>query len=165
MSGIDDNDAKIWNEAIKDIKKLSKKSIRVLQYVEDKPIVINSTNNAIQPTRIQHQILNDKTNISRKVNKNIDGGKISPQAIIDLHGMTEDQAYNAFSNFVHKSYNQQLRFVLAITGKGTIERPSILNAKIKLWVNLPQINPYILRFSQASVKHGGKGAFYIILRK
>ena len=44
-------------------------------------------------------------------------GRLFPEARIDLHGMTLDQAHPALTGFVMRSYAEGKRLVLVITGK------------------------------------------------
>ncbi len=49
-------------------------------------------------------------------------GKLPPEARIDLHGMTLDQAHPALTRFILDSHAKQRRLVLVITGKGKAPR-------------------------------------------
>lgn len=100
-------------------------------------------------------------------------GKLSPEAKLDLHGMTLAQAHPALIRFVTDAYASGLRLVLVITGKGKrgvddgpIPRQvGVLRHQVPQWLRHAPIGPMILQVSEAHVRHGGSGAYYIYLRR
>ena len=96
-----------------------------------------------------------------------------PEAILDLHGMTENQAFEAVENFVAKSYNRGLRCIIIVTGKGLSHNDDddifavkgILKKSVPQWLNLPHLRAAILIYKNPSAKLGGTGALYILLRR
>ena len=108
----------------------------------------------------------DFNEIDYKVRKKISKGLYPIDASIDLHGLTLEQAYNQLNIFINRSFIQQLRLTLVITGKGqnsnnnTTIKSSLLN-----WLNSDSIQPKIANISTAHQKHGGSGAFYVLLKK
>ena len=67
--------------------------------------------------------------------------------------------------------------MLFVTGKGLYksknyeesDRPKLYHGIIRSsfveWASLKKFSKYILSFEQASIEHGGDGAFYVYLRK
>lgn len=100
-------------------------------------------------------------------------GKITPEGRIDLHGMTLDQAHPALVNFVLGAHAAGKRLVLVITGKGKVKpgdgpipaRIGVLKHQVPQWLQQHPIKPLVLQISQASLKHGGSGAYYVYLRR
>lgn len=102
-------------------------------------------------------------------------GKLVPEARIDLHGMTRDQARAALTVFLIGAHGQGKRLVLAITGKGreggsddlapVARRPGALRHDLPHWLNGPPLRPLVLDLRPAHRTHGGAGAFYIYLRR
>lgn len=98
-------------------------------------------------------------------------GKSTPQARIDLHGMTADAAQTALTSFLLRSHDRGLRLVLVITGKGRDrdtddpipQRAGVLRRQLPHWVSIPPLNRIVLQTTQAHQRHGGSGAFYIYL--
>lgn len=98
-------------------------------------------------------------------------GKLGPEARLDLHGMTLDQAHPALIQFILSSYEKGHRLVLIITGKGDRYDPynsaplrrGILRRQVPLWLKQQPVASVILQTSEAHYKHGGKGAYYIYL--
>lgn len=100
-------------------------------------------------------------------------GKLSPEARIDLHGMTVSEAHPELIRFILKSHAEALRLVLVITGKGKAgpdfgpipQRYGILKHQVPNWLRSPPLVGLILQVSEAHLKHGGAGALYVYLRR
>mgnify|MGYP005694519765 CR=1 FL=1 len=100
-------------------------------------------------------------------------GKLRPEARIDLHGMTLQQAHPELIGFILKSHANGCRLVLVITGKGKPgqgediipRRSGVLRHKVPQWLRLAPVSSAILEVTPAHVKHGGGGAFYVYLRR
>ena len=99
-------------------------------------------------------------------------GEMPIAARLDLHGHTRDEAYAALSDFVARCYAEQKRCVLVITGKGAARPGDDFSAKMGVlrenfigWVNQPGLRPKILAVSRAQGKHGGDGAFYVLIKR
>lgn len=84
--------------------------------------------------------------------------------LIDLHGMTQQQAHQALTRFLHQARTRGDRCVLIITGKGGMGG-GILRREVPRWLNEPDLRSGILAFDYAAPKHGGEGALYILLRR
>lgn len=100
-------------------------------------------------------------------------GKISPEARIDLHGMTQAQAFPALTGFILRAVSEDMRLVLVITGKGKTrpdhgpipERHGVLRHQVPHWLQSGPLKPHVLQIAEAHLKHGGRGAYYVYLRK
>ena len=100
-------------------------------------------------------------------------GKLAPEARIDLHGMTLAEAHPELIRFILNAHSAGLRLVLVITGKGKQkpdhgpipQRLGVLRHQLPLWLRQAPLAPCVLQISEAHLKHGGTGAFYIYLRR
>lgn len=100
-------------------------------------------------------------------------GKMSPDAKIDLHGMTQDQAHPALINTILNAHAAGKRLVLVVTGKGKARddggpipvRTGVLKHNVPQWLKQAPLAPLILQVTQASQGHGGSGALYVYLRR
>ena len=100
-------------------------------------------------------------------------GKLTPEAQLDLHGMTVSEAYSVLQNFILRSAQLQRRLVLVITGKGRSksdrglipERHGVLRHNVPLWLRQAPLANAILETIPAHQRHGGGGALYIYLRR
>lgn len=100
-------------------------------------------------------------------------GKLAPEARIDLHGMTLAEAHPELIRFILNAQASGLRLVLVITGKGKRredqgpipQRIGALRHQVPHWLHLPPLGPAVLQVSEAHLKHGGSGAYYVYLRR
>lgn len=100
-------------------------------------------------------------------------GKLKPEARIDLHGMTMDQAHPALHDFIWRAQSSGKRLVLVITGKGKMRdnggpipgRQGILRHQVPQWLALAPLASVILEVRPAHIRHGGDGAYYVYLRR
>ncbi len=111
--------------------------------------------------------------MDRKAHQRMTRGRLSPEARIDLHGMTLAQAQPALVRFVLAAAAQGKRLVLVITGKGRVgsddgpipQRPGALKHQVPLWLHQPPLSALVLQITEAHVRHGGAGAYYVYLRR
>lgn len=100
-------------------------------------------------------------------------GRLSPEARIDLHGMTIAQAQPVLTEFIMKAASEQKRLVLVITGKGKHRddggpipvRHGVLRHQVPHWLQTPPLRSLVLQLTEAHLKHGGQGAYYVYLRR
>ena len=100
-------------------------------------------------------------------------GKLAPEARIDLHGMTLAEAHPELIHFILNAQTAGMRLVLVITGKGKRrddtgpipQRVGALRHQVPQWLRLPPLGPAVLQITEAHLKHGGSGAYYVYLRK
>ena len=100
-------------------------------------------------------------------------GKLAPEARIDLHGLTLSQAHPELIHFILQAQSQGLRLVLVITGKGKRgqdigpipQKMGALRHQVPQWLRLPPLGMTVLQVSEAHLKHGGSGAYYVYLRR
>jgi DNA-nicking Smr family endonuclease len=92
--------------------------------------------------------------------KKFQAGKIFIESTLDLHGFSQDQAFDKLKEFVIKSFKQNHRVLLIITGKS-----GVLKQEIPRWLSLEPLASMILSLKEAKQKDGGSGALYILLRK
>jgi DNA-nicking Smr family endonuclease len=87
-------------------------------------------------------------------------GRGEPEARLDLHGMTHDGAYRALMRFLMAAQSEDKRLVLVVTGKG-----GVLRGALPLWLGQKELEPVVSGISEAHIRHGGSGAFYVSLRR
>lgn len=111
------------------------------------------------------------TLLGRRMRRSVARGKAAIEARLDLHGLTQIQAYDALLRFLRAASARDARLVLVITGKGkrgTIDderQRGVLRRQVPQWLSLPEIRDYVLGFEDAHVTHGGEGALYIRIRR
>lgn len=106
--------------------------------------------------------------------KRLKKGRLTPQARIDLHGMTLAVAQPALTGFVLRARAEGLRLVLVITGKGKGSagdpgplptRPGALRHHVPHWLHMPPLAGLVAQVVPAHDRHGGGGAYYVWLRR
>lgn len=111
--------------------------------------------------------------MDHKAHRKMTQGRLTPEARIDLHGMTLAAAHPALTRFIAQSFDRGLRLVLVITGKGKTReddgpiplRPGVLRHQVPQWLASGPLRPLVLQVAQAHQKHGGSGAYYVYLRR
>jgi len=103
--------------------------------------------------------------IDRNTAERFRKGDYPIDANLDLHGMTRDKAHGALVTFIESHYARGSRCLLVITGKGRGENMGVLREALPSWLQTPALRPMILAFDMAKQKHGGAGAYYILLKR
>lgn len=97
------------------------------------------------------------------------GGDIAIEAQLDLHGFVRREAAGKVAAFLAQSARRGLRCVLVITGQGRrdplAEARGVLRGELEGWLNVPATRPLVLACVPAQPRHGGQGAFYVLLRR
>ncbi len=102
--------------------------------------------------------------------------KVKKTRSLDLHGETLDEANRIIENFIKKSYEDRVHKLIIVTGKGLHSKNEknpyvskdlgILKYSIPEFLkNNSELMKMISSISDASIKDGGTGAFYIFLKK
>jgi len=101
--------------------------------------------------------------IQKSVMKKLKQGKITPEMILDLHGMSREQALAELQDFIQQCRQQQLRCVQIIHGKGyrSESGKAVLKPAVAHW--LQRIND-VLAYCPALPHDGGDGAVYVLLK-
>lgn len=131
-----------------------------------------STSINLTPSIID-QVASQPVQMDRKAFTQMKRGKLKPEGKLDLHGMTLDRAHPALTRFILSAQSQGKRLVLVVTGKGKNRdddgpipvRFGVLRHQVPQWLSMPPLSSVVLQVSQANVRHGGGGAYYVYLRR
>ena len=115
------------------------------------------------------------TGIHRRLEQKMSRGQIDIDSTLDLHGMTQEEAKHATINFIKVANKNNLKIILIITGKGISNENTntrnknrfergVLNKNLPAWLQMPEIRDYVNGYRYANQKHGGEGAYYILLK-
>ncbi|MGY3438436.1 MULTISPECIES: Smr/MutS family protein [unclassified Marinovum] len=115
----------------------------------------------------------DPVEMDKKAFTKLKRGKLKPEARLDLHGMTLDRAHPALIGFIQRAAASEMRLVLVITGKGKHkdddgpipQRHGVLRHQVPQWLRMAPLGPNVLQISEAHLRHGGGGAYYVYLRR
>ncbi|PCJ68812.1 MAG: DNA mismatch repair protein MutS [Rhodobiaceae bacterium] len=116
--------------------------------------------------------------LDNRTSKRLVRGQLTPQARLDLHGMTRHTAEPALLHFITRARTQGHKLVLVITGKGAPGHMlhsrefhadpagrSVLRDLVPALLGEPQFRIHVTGFQPAHPKHGGGGALYLWLRR
>ena len=151
MHKISDKDKKIWNFYISNLKSLKK---------AEKKTEYSSSNTQVIP-----KVLKSKTYfaLEAKVKKQLKSKNFFFDAIIDLHGKTEVQAFQIVKNFIKNSYLDEHKNIIIVTGKG-INSQGKLKLKTPLWLKSEELSKFIVGFETMPSNKGGEGALFVKLK-
>ncbi len=104
--------------------------------------------------------------IDRRTAERLRRGEIAVEATLDLHGLTQDAAHRALDRFIARAWAERRRMLLVVTGKGSVrEGGGALRRGVPLWLAAGANAPSVLRIASAQPRHGGAGAYYVLLRR
>ena len=91
-------------------------------------------------------------------------------ARLDLHGLTQDKAHASLASFILSQHQRKARCLLIITGKGAAKYPpgdirGVLQSMVPRWLAEAPFAPLVLGIVPAAARHGGSGAYYVMLRR
>ncbi len=176
-------EAKLWHKIAKSTRPISGKSLveiekqfeeEIKKFSDDKKIHVSVNYEKF----VQKRSLIAKTELEiadAKNHKRVRRGKLEIDATLDLHGLNQEMAQTRLIEFVHLAIVRQYRTLLIITGKGNISKDEqhfdlliaprgILRKRLKEWLHTQSIKRHIAGISEAHLKHGGSGAFYVLLK-
>ena len=95
---------------------------------------------------------------------------------IDLHGYTLDEANKTIEDFINKAFSENINKLIIVTGKGLHSENEkdpyvskdlgILKYSVPEFItNNKDLMSKINEITDAKIKDGGGGAFYILLKK
>ena len=184
---LSEQDLENWNRLKKTLDfKFYKKSYQTTdlektnQFHKDNENVKNfnfKQNNNVKNSVVNRKFLNNYKLQDIRIDKNklslLKRGKIKPEKILDLHGLTSVEAKTKAIEFTKINFNLGLRLLLIITGKGKIKindlnreglKTGVLRKSLKSWLYESDLRPYILGIISSHISHGGEGAFYVYLK-
>lgn len=115
--------------------------------------------------------------LERRLRTQLRRGQQSVEAVIDLHGMRQDEAHQALRAFLWREQARGCKLALVVTGKGAAgaggalfgqgdgHERGVLKRSVPHWLRSPDLRPLVVGFEEAEQRHGGSGALYIRLRR
>jgi DNA-nicking Smr family endonuclease len=109
--------------------------------------------------------------VERRLRAKLAQGKAGVDAVLDLHGMHQHQAFSALRHFLSNAQRDGAKLVLVITGKGErptsdpLEQGGVLRRAVPHWLSAPDMRATVIGFEEATRPHGGAGALYVRIRR
>jgi DNA-nicking Smr family endonuclease len=105
--------------------------------------------------------------------KRVRRGRLEIDATLDLHGMTRQAAHVELARFLASMRSRGFKCVLVITGKGLVvdpedyinPQPGVIRRRLPEWLNGHDIRPHVSGYASANARHGGSGAYYVMLKR
>lgn len=108
--------------------------------------------------------------LEKRLRQRLGRGTESPEARLDLHGMTQERAHRRLLAFLRQAQADGARVVLVITGKGVRGAEAqgergVLRRAVPQWLGLPEFRTLVVGYDTAHIGHGGEGALYVRVRR
>jgi DNA-nicking Smr family endonuclease len=114
--------------------------------------------------------------LERRLRQKLARGRIAPDAVFDLHGLSRQDAHVAMRQFLSQAQRNGAKLVLVVTGKGgrgaaqaegrtEDEAAGVLRRSVPQWLRGPDYHSIVVGFEEASRPHGGAGALYVRIRR
>ncbi len=88
---------------------------------------------------------------------------MTPQAVLDLHGLTSEEAVSEINRFIERSFNTGLEKILIIHGKGNHSPGG--GVLMKVTAECVSRHPLAGENALSAGKDGGRGSRWVILRQ
>lgn len=182
-----DNDNEIWKIYVRTVKPLKPYNIPVSvtqetpKQEQEKTVILSDAqmmtrllptiSTSLSPVCTPVMPLHNSLKLAEKnKRKKLLKGNFEPEATLDLHGLSRDNAYHRLYQFIVNSYHAGHRYLLVITGKGrycyeTYQNTGLLKGLVTDWFKESHFSQYVSVVQTASSTHGGDGAYYVILTK
>jgi len=168
-------DVDLFAKAMAGVKPLAGRKPRRPNAVSPRPEAegplksLKNSGAAVGMTAARELTLQDQS-FDRDVSRQLSRGKLVPQDSLDLHGMTLAAAERAVSDFLDRATARDLRIVLIVTGKGLrLQGGRVLGGRIRAeflgWLERADNRRRVRGVRPAHARHGGSGAFYVLLRR
>lgn len=168
---IDQDDEAVWESVVSDVRPLPEKNVVCTSQKKKR---IRAEKTVTLPLKIfKHDVsLGTTADIDRNTMRRFKREEFPVEAVLDLHGYNEEQAYQAVHQFLTNAYLTGKRCVIIVTGKGLphadedIFAPrGVLRNRVPQWLQDDEMRQIILSYIHPSVRLGGQGALYILLRR
>tara|TARA_Y100000589_G_C27029323_1_gene578312 strand:+ start:268 stop:744 length:477 start_codon:yes stop_codon:yes gene_type:complete len=151
MRKISDKDKRIWNFYTSNLNSIKR---------ADKRKQNNPVNLSEIPKTLKQNI---NFTLDHKTKKQLYSKKFEFDAIVDLHGKTEIEAYETIKAFVKSSFLNELKSIIIITGKG-INNQGKLKIKTPIWLKGIELSKFVVGFEVMPHNKGGEGALFVRLK-
>ena len=111
--------------------------------------------------------------LERRLRQRLSRGRTEVDAVMDLHGLRQDQAHGVLRQFLFNAQGSGAKLVLVITGKGGRSQDlaswhsetGVLRRSVPQWLRAPEMRGVVIGFEEAAHHHGGSGALYVRIRR
>lgn len=173
MRRLSAEEAELWARVTASIRPLSrdKQDSEAVSKIEVVPV---RPRGRIAPPRPAQAIEKQKETLQSATldggwDRRLRSGRVEPDRVLDLHGFSLDQAWNAIDGALERAIASGQRILLLITGHERRGDPPLERGRIRAavhdWLAVSRHSSKIAAVRGAHRRHGGGGSLYIILRK
>lgn len=165
----------LWRRAVRDVSPLPSSPLpETRQFAPPKPAAAIKNRATLfkgaAPSTVRGESKSDAfATGDPRTDRHVRRGRMSIDAVFDLHGHTQSSARAALYGFLLEARARRYRCVLIITGKGAQSSYNpgrgILRKRFREWLSEDDFRKHVIRASPAHPRHGGDGAFYVFLKK
>jgi DNA-nicking Smr family endonuclease len=165
---LSDEDRVLWNLVARSAKPLKGK--RAVDIPEPPPVSMEDAMETVAPKPAVSPAARPKQIVSHSLDRptyeKLAKGRLPIEGRVDLHGMSQEQAYSLLLSFLHRAHAGGVRYVLVITGKGSSSGgEGVLRRAVPAWLSTAPFRPLVSSHDHAARNHGGAGALYVRLRR
>ncbi|MFA5041770.1 MAG: Smr/MutS family protein [Bdellovibrionales bacterium] len=156
-----------WEIYTREVKPINKKRLkpRIEKTQPPKPVAKPAVPAEPQKIAAPRKLPDDIfRSLERKREKSFRQGDVEIDAKLDLHGKTQIEAFDALTAFIASAVKTGKRNLLIVTGKGR-GGAGVLRRNLEGWLGQLPESSSILALRSAAPRHGGEGAFYVVLRR
>jgi DNA-nicking Smr family endonuclease len=125
------------------------------------------------PPQLPASALAPLSPIERRLRQRLSRGRAEVDAVMDLHGLRQDQAHGVLRQFLFTAQARGAKLVIVITGKGGRSsdlaswhsETGVLRRSVPQWLRAPEMRGVVIGFEEAAQHHGGAGALYVRIRR
>lgn len=178
---LNSDEKELWSKVSESVQKSKEVNSDKTLIEEKKPNFLKKEINTVSKhaahvpslNTVEKKLIRGSKSMDPRALKKLKKGKLTPEAKLDLHGFTSEQAHRTLLPFIINNHKQNKRLVLIITGKGeknydhaySSQSLGVLKKKVPQWLQLPPVSDCILDFVEAHQKDGGSGALYVYLKR
>lgn len=177
---LDEEERALWDEVMRDVRrirasapKLAKPAKPASEKKRAVPVRVSPTPVPAAPRKAP------AFGVDGATAERLRRGKVEPDQVLDLHGLTQPQAHARLVAVVRRAHEREQRCLLVITGKGSPlparsddgfvmpgrSKAGVLRAMVPRWLEEEALRPLVVGVQAAHAKHGGAGALYVYLRR
>lgn len=174
MRSLTPDEAELWGRVAATIRPLSRDAVPAVKASEKSPetavrqIISGPSSRPTPATPARHVPIAQKT-LDGSWDRKLGSGRVEPDRVIDLHGMTLDTAWRAIDRGLEQAIARGDRVLLLITGHHRPGEPPVERGKIRAavhdWLAASRHASRIAAVRGAHGRHGGGGSLYLILKR
>jgi len=162
-------EAELWQRVASTIRPLSrdKNDVQTPEPATETTKVVRSRAEAPAPVKQQRRGIG--SSLDGSWDKRLSAGSVSPDRVVDLHGLSLDGAWRAIDRELDRAVSRGDRLVLLITGHQRSGEPPVrrgaIRAAVHDWLAASRHAGDIAAVRAAHGRHGGGGSLYLIMRR